>query len=100
LISALSADFIVSANLARRHLNKGQQALALAMMYPEGQKGKKVVALNNNFERTRLSQARAVLHHSRSLAALSPQGSGRIDVWIIVIPVANLLQRPRCTPEG
>src|SRR3954454_14399580 len=31
--------FIVSANLARRNLNKAQQAMALAMIYPDGGKG-------------------------------------------------------------
>jgi ParB-like chromosome segregation protein Spo0J len=30
-----AAAFIVSANLARRNLSKGQQAMALAMIYPE-----------------------------------------------------------------
>jgi ParB-like chromosome segregation protein Spo0J len=31
--------FIVSANLARRNLSRGQQAMALAMIYPEPEKG-------------------------------------------------------------
>jgi hypothetical protein len=31
--------FIVSANIARRHLSKAQQAMALAMIYPEPEKG-------------------------------------------------------------
>jgi hypothetical protein len=52
----------------RRNLSKGQQAMALAMIYPEGQKGKKVVDLVNNFSRARLSQARAVLRYSVPLA--------------------------------
>jgi len=30
----------VSANIGRRHLTKGQQAMALAMIYPEGQQGR------------------------------------------------------------
>ncbi len=57
-----------SANLARRNLTKGQQAMLLAMMYPEGQKGKKVVYEINNFSRARLSQARTVLRNSSKLA--------------------------------
>jgi ParB-like chromosome segregation protein Spo0J len=34
-----AAAFIVSANLARRNLTKGQQAMVLAMIYPEPEKG-------------------------------------------------------------
>jgi hypothetical protein len=33
--------YIISANIARRNLTKGQQAMGLAMMYPEGVKGKR-----------------------------------------------------------
>jgi hypothetical protein len=33
--------FIVSDNIKRRHLNAGQRAMAVAMMYPEGTPGKK-----------------------------------------------------------
>ncbi|MGC1418433.1 MAG: hypothetical protein WA817_24325 [Candidatus Acidiferrum sp.] len=60
--------FIVSANLMRRNLTKGQQAVVLAMVYPEGHKGKTVVDLMNKFSRSRLSQARSVLRYSRQLA--------------------------------
>jgi ParB-like chromosome segregation protein Spo0J len=31
--------FILSENVKRRHMNKGQQAMAVAMMYPEPAKG-------------------------------------------------------------
>jgi hypothetical protein len=44
---------------------EGQQAMAVAMLYPEGQKGKKVVPSGNNFSRTRLSLARTVLRYSQ-----------------------------------
>jgi hypothetical protein len=66
--------FIVSANLARRNLTKGQQAMALAMIYPEAEKGgrgRKSAAnslVSSGFSRQRLDQARSVLHHSRALA--------------------------------
>src|SRR4051794_8695766 len=60
--------FIVSANLARRDLTKGQKAMALAMIYPEPERGrgKKDEALgkppeNGGFKRERLRQARSVL---------------------------------------
>jgi ParB-like chromosome segregation protein Spo0J len=61
---------IVSANLNRRNLTKGQQAMALAMIYPEpakGGRGKKALG-TEGFSQARLSQARSVLRHSRSLA--------------------------------
>jgi ParB-like chromosome segregation protein Spo0J len=51
---------IVSANLNRRNLTKGQQAMALAMIYPEpakGGRGKKALG-TDGFSQARLSQAR------------------------------------------
>lgn len=68
-----AAAVIVSANLARRNLSKGQQAVALAMIYPEpgkggrGNKAKKSLE-TEGFSAARLSQARSVLRHSRGLA--------------------------------
>jgi len=64
------AAFIVSANLARRNLSKGQQAIALAMIYPEPEKGGRGKNRKETlqFSKMRLSQARAVLAHSRALA--------------------------------
>ena len=67
-----AAAFIVSANLERRNLTKGQQAIALAMIYPEadkrgrGNKGK--AEETSDFSQKRLSQARSILRHSRALA--------------------------------
>ena len=65
----------ISTNLMRRNLTKGQQAMALALMYPEpetGGRGRKSKAgnssLSDGFSSTRLKQARAVLHYSRPLA--------------------------------
>jgi hypothetical protein len=57
---------IVSANLARRNLTKGQKAMALAMVYPEQHSKKSKESLP--FSKMRLSQARSVLRHSRDLA--------------------------------
>jgi len=62
--------------VAQRHAPKGQQAMALAMIYPEdggkGGRGKKDAARNlrekRGFSQDRLDCARAVLRHSRSLA--------------------------------
>jgi hypothetical protein len=56
----------------RRHLNKGQQAMAMAMLYPDTKPGKKR-ATSSETEKvsaTRLSIARAVLHASRKMAEL------------------------------
>jgi hypothetical protein len=60
----------------RRNVTKGQQAMALAMIYPEdggkGGRGKKSETLNpplnGKFGRERLRQARAVLQFSRPIA--------------------------------
>jgi hypothetical protein len=64
--------FILAQNVKRRHLNKGQQAMALAFAYPEPEKGgrgkKKTVEISSTFSSKRLQQARQVLKHSRDLA--------------------------------
>jgi hypothetical protein len=67
--------FIVSANLARRNLSKGQQAMALAMIYPETDKrgrGNKSDAVkcaeSSGFSGRLLEQARTILRHSAELA--------------------------------
>jgi hypothetical protein len=73
-------------NLMRRNLNKGQQAMALAMLYPEpekGGRGKKSRALNSTvsvgFSATRLNQAREVLRHRRDLAEQVVRGTLMLD---------------------
>ncbi len=62
--------YIISANLARRNLTKGQQAMALAMVYPDPEKGGRGEnsLLSKGFSLARLSQARTVLRYSRKLA--------------------------------
>jgi hypothetical protein len=70
-----AAAFIVSANLNRRNLTIGQQAMALAMIYPDPARGrgKKDEARKGtetgSFSYTRVKDARLVLHHSPALAA-------------------------------
>jgi hypothetical protein len=60
--------------LARRNLTKGQQAMALAMIYPDPEKGgrgnkkERVAESAALFSATRLKQARSVLRHSAKLA--------------------------------
>jgi hypothetical protein len=78
--------YIVSANLARRNLTKGQQAMALAMMYPnpeKGGRGKNVEArkaqVSWGFSAERVRQARSVFRHSQDLAQSVIKGSVSLD---------------------
>lgn len=80
------AAFIVSANLARRNLTKGQQAMALAMIYPEpakGGRGKKseanTAAKRGGFSQDRLDAARAVLRNDHDLARSVLSGAQPLD---------------------
>jgi ParB-like chromosome segregation protein Spo0J len=63
---------VVSENVVRRDLKKGQKAMAVAILYPEpevGGRGHKSKALETGgFSRQRLGEARAVLAHSQALA--------------------------------
>lgn len=69
--------YIVSANLARRNLTKGQQAMALACIYPEPQQGKRSTSsATKEVSGARLSLARTVLRHSRELALNVLAGGG------------------------
>jgi hypothetical protein len=68
--------------LVRRDLTKGQQAMA--MMYPEPEKGgrgkkKTVDETSALFSAKRLQLARAVLNHSRSLADSVLKGITPLD---------------------
>jgi hypothetical protein len=58
--------YIISTNIKRRHLNKGQQAMAVAMIYPEGGRGKTPIKLEFSAERVR--QGRTVLKWAPDLA--------------------------------
>ena len=64
--------FIVSANLNRRHMSKGQKAMATAMIYPQADKrgrgNKSKALLNSDFSRQSLGQARTVLRVLPELA--------------------------------
>lgn len=79
--------FIVSANLARRNLSKGQQAMALAMIYPEPEKGGRgkvshiheSLGVSKGAAQNLLSQARKILGHSIDLAKQVIAGSTHFD---------------------
>jgi len=63
--------FVLSQNVARRHMTKSQRAMATAMVYPEapkGGRGKRNVSVTEGFSAALLSNARAVLAYSRPLA--------------------------------
>ena len=77
--------YIVSANLARRNLTKGQQAMVLAMIYPEPERGRgkkdegKKVQESCGFSRERVRQARSILRHSPGLAEDVMKGTISLD---------------------
>jgi hypothetical protein len=65
--------YIISSNINRRHLNSGQRAMAMAMMYPKpGKRGPKakgeVSVATTDIESGALSHARTVLAESRAAA--------------------------------
>jgi hypothetical protein len=68
--------FIMSTNIHRRHMSKGAQAMAVALLYPEPEKGGRGKRSGNpdgfgerpGQERNLLSNARTVLRFSRPLA--------------------------------
>jgi hypothetical protein len=59
------AENVIAANIARRHMSKGQQAMAVAMVYPEPEKTthgkvsktKLLLETKTNFSGARLSHA-------------------------------------------
>jgi len=70
----------------RRSLNKGQQAMRLALLYPQaeqGGRGKKDQARKSTeaggFSYRRVQDARTVLHHSRELALAVRDGTKPLD---------------------
>jgi ParB-like nuclease domain len=78
--------FILAMNIKRRHMTKSQQVMAVAMMYPEPEKGGKgkrsriqegLDEPRKTFQ-NRLSQARTVLAHSH-LAQAVLAGSKFLD---------------------
>ena len=56
--------FVLSANIHRRHITKGQRGMAVALIYPKpekGGRGQKATVSVENISPQRLSHARAVL---------------------------------------
>jgi hypothetical protein len=76
--------YIIANNINRRHLTKGQQAMALAMIYPVPEKGgrgkkKTMDETSTLFSPKRLQLARTVLAHSPDLAQAVLAGSMFLD---------------------
>ena len=76
--------FVISANIRRRHMTKGQQAMAVAMIYPEPEdrgRGKKgsVAERFPEISKGKVSEARFVLSHAPGLASLVLSGSVKLD---------------------
>jgi hypothetical protein len=68
--------FVLSANIHRRHMTKGQRAMAAAMIWPETRRGRSGEAekYRNYASKQYVSWAREVQRHSQSLF---PQGHPR-----------------------
>ena len=70
--------FVLSANIHRRHMTKGQRAMAVAMIYPEAEKtapGKKskdtVLFAAKSVSGAGVSKARTVIEHAPELGIKS-----------------------------
>ena len=76
--------YIIASNISRRHLTKGQQAMALAIIHPVPEKGgrgkkKTMDETSTLFSPKRLQLARTVLAHSPDLAQAVLAGSKFLD---------------------
>jgi len=69
--------FILSENINRRHMTKSQQAISVAKMYPETQKGGRghKSVLNTEFSPEYLSKARLVLREAPDMAEAVLKGA-------------------------
>jgi hypothetical protein len=85
------AAFIVSANLERRNLSKGQQAMARAFIHPEPERGRgkkdaaKKDAETSSFSYRRVQQARLVLRHSPERARAVLAGTLPLDAALAAV---------------
>jgi hypothetical protein len=89
--------YIASANLERRHLTKGQQAMARAFMYPEPEKAGRKKAGNDKetlpFSRMLLSQARFILRQVPEVAKSVLDGDVSFDEALEKATLAKQLQK-------
>lgn len=78
-----AVDYILAVNVARRHLTTGQRAMAMALAYPEkekGGRGKKLLSSEgfSDVNSGRLSDARSILEHD-DLVETVLAGTKRLD---------------------
>jgi len=80
-------DYIISTNIERRHLTKGQRAMALAILFPEPEKGgrghhgaAKEAKKLGGFSDERLRQARLILRTAEDLARQVMSGTKPFDL--------------------
>jgi hypothetical protein len=73
--------FVLSANIHRRHMTKGQRAMAAAMIWPETRRGRSGEAekYRNYTSKQYVSWAREVQRHSQSLAQSVLDGTFSLD---------------------
>jgi len=74
--------FVISANIHRRHMTVGQRAMAVAIIYPDpekGGRGQKATVSVEFISPQRLSYARTVLRHAPDLSANVLSGSISLD---------------------
>lgn len=72
--------FILSTNIARRHLTKGQRAMAVARICPETHQGKRATSSESDeVSGTRLRMARAVLKWAPEMADAVLAGATGLD---------------------
>jgi hypothetical protein len=95
------AAFIVSTNIARRNLSKGQQAMALALLYPETSPGKRTagsataLSVSNKVSTALISQARAIVRHSIELAHQVRDGHRHFDQAVAQVKDAEQISSSR-----
>lgn len=70
--------YILSANINRRHMSKGQRAVAVAKLIP-AQQGKKTSSEMKEVSATHISRARTVLTHAPELSDSVLTGSLSLD---------------------
>lgn len=73
--------YILSSNISRRHMTKGQRAMAVAMIAPGPEKGGrgKTVRLPDGLNKQRVSEARAVLQWAPELSDAVLAGAESLD---------------------
>jgi hypothetical protein len=74
-------SYILSANIHRRHMTKGQRAMVVAKIYPEPKRGRHSELRNSTgeFDKALISRGRFILHHASDLADNVINGSLSLD---------------------